>query len=145
MASMCFRRRPKIIWSFVTLIVLLILAGTACTGEVIGVPEERYSPEANIDNGRRLIASYGCGSCHSIPGVPGANAMAAPPLDHFYERTYIAGRLPNTWANLMLWIRDPQSVEPDTAMPTLGVTEIEARDIAAYLYYEPPLIDILNN
>jgi thiamine biosynthesis protein ThiI len=43
--------------------------------------------------GRRLLAGYGCGTCHSIPGIPGADAKAAPPLDCFYERSYIAGRL----------------------------------------------------
>jgi cytochrome c len=120
-----------------TLATIILFMFSACTGEVIGVPEERNSSEANLDNGRQLIASYGCGSCHTIPGVPGADSMAAPPLEHFYERTYIAGRLQNTWANLILWIQAPQSVEPDTAMPNLGVSETEARDIAAYLYHEP--------
>jgi cytochrome c1 len=129
----------------ICLTVILALVNTGCTGKVNGVPEARYSSEANVEQGKQLIASYGCGSCHSIPGVAGANAMAAPPLDHFYERTYIAGRLANTWANLMQWIQAPQSVDPDTAMPDLGVSEVEARDIAAYLYYEPSLIEILNN
>jgi cytochrome c len=32
------------------------------------------------------------------------------------------------------WITVPQSIEPNTAMPSLGVTEGQARDIAAYLY-----------
>jgi hypothetical protein len=68
-----------------------------------------------------LIAEYGCGSCHTIPGVPGADATAAPPLERFYERTYIAGKLANTKENLALWIRDPQEIEPGTAMPDLGV------------------------
>jgi len=84
-----------------------------------------------------LIASYGCGSCHSISGVPGADGMAAPPLECFYERTYIAGRLPNTWDNLIEWIQNPQKVEPGTAMPDLGVKRDEAHDIAAYLYDQP--------
>jgi hypothetical protein len=30
----------------------------------------------------------------------------------------------------------PDSVEPGTVMPTLGIPEQEARDIAAYLYLE---------
>ncbi|PRY20191.1 hypothetical protein CLV70_12572 [Pseudosporangium ferrugineum] len=29
---------------------------------------------------------------------------------------------------------DPQAVEPGTAMPDLGVTSTDARDIAAYLF-----------
>jgi cytochrome c1 len=46
----------------------------------------------------------------------------------------IAGLLPNTPANLVLWLRHPQSVTPGNAMPDLGLTETQARDIAAYLY-----------
>lgn len=34
----------------------------------------------------------------------------------------------------MRWIRSPDEIRPGTVMPTLGVTEAEARDIAAYLY-----------
>jgi cytochrome c len=129
---------------FFSFLAAIILTLSACTGEVNGVPEERGSSDASIKLGRQLIASYGCGSCHSIPGVPGADAKAAPPLDQFYQRTYIAGRLPNTWENLMTWIQDPQSVEPGTAMPNLGVTQDEAYDIAAYLYHQPNIKDLIN-
>lgn len=84
--------------------------------------------------GRDAIVRYGCGACHLIPGVPGADALVGPPLNQFEERHYIAGTLPNTADNLVYWIRFPQSVEPGTAMPDLNVSEADARDIAAYLY-----------
>jgi cytochrome c1 len=42
--------------------------------------------------------------------------------------------LPNTPENLVRWLRDPQKLNPRTAMPDLGVTERDAQDIAAYLY-----------
>ena len=32
------------------------------------------------------------------------------------------------------WIQDAQHLRSPTAMPTLGVSEQEGRDIAAYLY-----------
>src|SRR5215208_5828863 len=114
---------------------MIFLCG--CTGEVNGVPERRHAAASSIANGRRLIADYGCGSCHSIPGVPGANAMAAPPLKCFYQRTYIAGRLPNNKENLIKWIQNPQQIEPGNAMPDLGVSKDEAGDMATYLY-DPP-------
>jgi cytochrome c1 len=41
--------------------------------------------------------------------------------------------LPNTQANLVHWIRDPKSVDPRTAMPTLGVSERDALDMSAWL------------
>jgi cytochrome c len=90
-------------------------------------------PEGDPARGARLIAELGCGSCHSVPGVRDADGLVGPPLDHFGRRAYIAGELTNNGANLQRWIRDPQSVEPGTAMPNLGVSEIDARDIAAYL------------
>ena len=117
--------------------VVLVSLLTGCSGGVNGVPEPRSAPEINITAGRRLIASYGCGACHSIPGVPGADAMAAPPLNCFYERIYIAGWLSNTRGNLTKWIQNPQLIDPGTAMPNLGVSQKEADDIAAYLYHQP--------
>ena len=36
--------------------------------------------------------------------------------------------------SMIAWIRDPRDLRSPTAMPTLGVAEQEARDIAAYLY-----------
>ena len=121
------------------LVVLIVSLLTACSGEVNGVPEPRDASESTIAAGRRLIASYGCGSCHSIPGVSAADAMAAPPLNCFYERSYIAGRLPNTRENFTKWIQNPQLIEPGTAMPNLGVSQEEADEIADYLYHQPSL------
>ena len=88
----------------------------------------------NPDRGRQVIEQRNCGSCHTIPGVRRARGMVAPPLYWFSRRTFIAGELPNTPANLALWVRAPQSVEPRTAMPTLGLSERESVDVAAYLY-----------
>jgi cytochrome c1 len=84
--------------------------------------------------GKQIIHQYGCGSCHTIPGVQGARGMVGPPLIYFGRRTYIAGHVPNSPDNLVRWIVTPQSIDAGTAMPTLGLTEEQARDIAAYLY-----------
>ncbi len=115
---------------------------SGCAAQVNRVPEPLAVSDQTVANGRRLIASYGCGSCHSIPGVPNADATIGPPLDHYYERSYIAGRLPNTWENLIEWIENPQQVKPGTAMPNLGVKQDEAFDIAAYLYHQSTLGDL---
>jgi cytochrome c2 len=94
----------------------------------------RDVPGGEPEQGKQLMqVTYGCGACHVIPGVPGATGKVGPPLDYFAERVFIAGQLPNTPDNLVRWIRNPQSVEPGTAMPDLGVSEPHARDIAAYL------------
>lgn len=84
--------------------------------------------------GRTDIRRYGCNTCHEISGVPGARGLIGPRLDDVSQRYYIAGELPNTPENLRLWIEHPRQVEPHTAMPEMGVTEQDSRDIAAYLY-----------
>lgn len=112
------------------------LAALASAGCSQGGHETPVFPVAGGDPDRApaLIRQYGCGTCHRIPGVDGARGGVGPPLIHFAERAYVAGVLPNTPANLMHWIRNPQSVVPGNAMPEMGVAEQDARDIAAYLY-----------
>jgi cytochrome c len=84
--------------------------------------------------GPAAIQRYGCSTCHTVPGVSGANGLVGPPLSQVGSRVYLAGRLQNTPNNMIRWIRDPQGVDDKTAMPNLGVTEIDAKDITSYLY-----------
>ena len=84
--------------------------------------------------GRAAIGRYGCGACHTIDGVRGARGLVGPPLTGLVHRSYIAGVLTNEPENLVRWIRNPKEVDPLTAMPFLGVTEQDARDIATFLY-----------
>jgi cytochrome c len=86
------------------------------------------------DRGRVAIRAYGCGACHTVPGVRGATGMVGPPLTAIADRLYLAGQVPNTPDNMKRWIREPQKIETGTAMPNLDVTEEDARDMAAYLY-----------
>jgi cytochrome c len=86
------------------------------------------------DRAAALVRKYGCGSCHTIPGIDGANAVVGPPLNSFSRRSYIAGHLSNNPDLLIRWIRHPHSFKQETAMPEMGVGEQDARDIAAYLY-----------
>jgi cytochrome c2 len=76
----------------------------------------------------------GCTACHDIAGVPGVRGEVGPPLAGVRSRSIIGGALPNTPDNMMLWIENPPSIAPNTAMPNLGVTPEEARDMVAYLY-----------
>ena len=84
--------------------------------------------------GVEVIHMKGCGGCHTIPGINDAHGLVGPPLFFFARRTYIAGEVANKPDNLVHWVMNPQSIEPHTAMPNLGLTEQQARDVAAYLY-----------
>ena len=89
---------------------------------------------ADPERGRALIQPFGCGGCHSVPGVDGAHGNVGPPLDRIGSRTFIAGMLTNVPQNMLRWLRDPQSVVPGNAMPDVGLSEAQARDVAAFLY-----------
>lgn len=116
-----------------------ILSGLACATLLSSCAASPAAPDwANFGGdparGDLLMGRYSCGACHQIPGIEGANGMVGPPLGSFAQRTVIAGLLPNTPSNLVLWLRHPQSVTPGNAMPDLGLTDAQARDIAASLY-----------
>jgi cytochrome c1 len=121
-------------------LLLIVIAaaalGVACRGNnpTYAVP---YAPTVIGGDPARapaVIDQFGCGSCHTIPGIRNASGLVGPPLLWWSRRTFIAGEIPNTPENLVRWIRSPQSVEAHTAMPTLGLSEQQARDVAAYLY-----------
>jgi cytochrome c len=115
-------------------ILSLVLLLTACATpgqELAGAERIRAGDPVR---GWQAIQTYGCHSCHAVPGVPSANSYVGPPLTAWAARHYIAGKLPNEPDYLVQWIRFPQAIEPGTAMPNMGVTENDAQDIAAYLY-----------
>lgn len=109
-------------------------AVAGCTSSVGTAPPDTVA-DGDPARGRAAIDRYGCASCHAIPGVRQAQvSYIAPPLDHFRQRAFIAGSLPNTVDNLVLWLLDPDAVEPGTAMPDVGLSRREANDIATYLH-----------
>jgi len=113
------------------LALLLPFALCACQ------PRKPYPPAGeggDLRRGKVLLAQFQCGSCHHIPDVESARGKAGPSLAEFGLRSYIAGRWPNLWANLVRWISAPRSMDPATLMPDMGVSEDEARHMAAYLY-----------
>ncbi|WP_246093956.1 MULTISPECIES: c-type cytochrome [Mesorhizobium] len=81
-----------------------------------------------------IFRRYGCSGCHTIPGIPGADGQTGAPLTGLSKRVYIAGVLENNSDNLVAWIVSPRSFSPQTAMPATGISQQEAKDLAAYLY-----------
>jgi cytochrome c1 len=122
------RRVPA---TFTLAAMLLGAAVLAACGS--SIPATSALAGADRDRAPSLIRQYGCGSCHSIAGVDGADGLVGPSLGGFGERRTIAGRLPNTPRNLTRWLLDPQQIKPGDVMPDVGLSTREARDIAAYL------------
>ena len=114
------------------LLAIVLAATSACThGEADAMALTHGGDAAR---GKELIRKYGCGSCHTIPRVPGAESTVGPSLVGEAAHAYIAGVMPNQPENMIRWIMDPPSVDDKTAMPNLHVSAVDARDIAAYLY-----------
>lgn len=111
-------------------VVALVLTATGCGATATRI----VVPGGDPGRGEQLVGSFGCGSCHTIAGIKGADGEIGPPLVDFADRRLIAGRIPNTLPNLLRWLENPQAVEPGTVMPDLGIEAPQARDLAAYLY-----------
>ena len=115
-------------------------AGLACTlafGLAACAPGPDFEPivaGGDAQRGRVALEHYECGVCHVIPGVRGARGQVGPSLEDYRLRVYVAGKYPNMPDMLVQWIRDAPALAPESAMPDVGVSEQEARDMAAYLY-----------
>jgi cytochrome c len=131
------RNKPLIAWGLVLGVIVFALIAFYADSQYEAA-DLRAKAEAmtmgKVAAGQVAFGKYSCGGCHTILGVSGANGTVGPPLDGVAARGIIGGRLANNPTNMMQWIQDPQHVSPGTAMPNLGVTPQDSRDIAAFLY-----------
>lgn len=114
---------------------VMALLALACMGGCAKAPPS-IDPLSggNPRVGQQLIARYGCAACHQIKGIAHADSKVGPSLEDIRDSSYVGGVLPNSADNLVKWLMHPRAVSPNTAMPELGVSQAEARDMAAYLY-----------
>lgn len=103
--------------------------GTTGSGDSTGYAADPGDPV----RGKVALEQYACVSCHVIPGVTAPPGRIGPTLAGMGGRSIVAGLMANTPEDMIAWIRHPQTVSPGTAMPDLGVSEQDARDMAAYL------------
>lgn len=115
----------KPLFTILTSFVVIFCAG--CSREI--APHGTASSPSAPD----LMIHYGCPACHVIPGVPGAAGKVGPSLNGLSQRSYLAGTLQNSPDNLLLWIQHPQQIHPGTAMPEMGLTTEDAKQIATFL------------
>lgn len=91
---------------------------------------ETEPPE--LDHGRKIYLTAGCGECHRVAGV--SVGTAGPDLTLFGGRlTLAAGVFPNTSENLDRWIDDPQAMKPGSRMPPTPLRLEDRRALVAYL------------
>ena len=117
-------------WWLVSL--ALAAASIGCRSSASSKSNDGEAAEHARASAPALMIQYGCPTCHVIPGVPGAVGKVGPSLDSLAQRTYLAGVLPNSSQNLEHWLMHPQSIHPGTAMPEMGVTELDVQTMALY-------------
>ena len=146
MPAWAFRMPEADLWAVVAFLVTLPTLSPAAYAEqaarvVAPAPlndgsaialEPRFAADA-VQRGKMALQQYACVTCHVIPHVVGAHMTVGPPLTGIANRKYLAGVLPNSPDNMVRWLRAPQQVAPGSAMPDLGITEQDARDMAAFL------------
>ncbi|ANH67360.1 c-type cytochrome [Mitsuaria sp. 7] len=107
-------------------------AAPRCDG-VVDAPAPLVPPLPTVELAQRAFRQHGCTACHTIPGVVGPDTSNGPRLSGLAGRDRIGGKAFPTEDGLAAWIRDPQAIDAHTAMPTLGISETQARLMARYL------------
>ena len=97
-----------------------------------GLPMAAQAKDPHAE-AKALIGAQ-CAACHIVPGVSGAVGNVGPSLKGIARQQIIAGKLPNNPPNMVRWLMHPQQVWKGNAMPEMGLTENQARKIAAYLF-----------
>lgn len=103
--------------------------------DTTSAPPAAPTPAPNVERGQQLSAQYGCGVCHVIPGVPGAEGALGPSLAGVALRPMISeGVVQNTPENMVRYIQNPGSLNPQSSMPALAIPPADAEAIATFLF-----------
>ena len=101
---------------------------TTRPGKGVNIPRPDLAMKPDAETklaaiGKQLyVTKYGCNGCHKIGDEGG---KVGPALDR-------AGfRLNPTW--VYRWLRNPQAMKSDTRMPSLGLSDADAKAVALYL------------
>jgi len=81
--------------------------------------------------GKDLVGTIGCKGCHVIGDDVRMRQARGFSYDVAPELTRAGSKLDPDW--IFEWIKNPRSFRPTTRMPSLRLTDQEARDIVAYL------------
>lgn len=118
-------------------LLLLTLAVACSRAETPAPPPQPAAAQpvaGDAERGRTLVPQYACNACHVIPGTTGPQGSLAPTLAGLASRPTISyGAVQNTPANLRQFIQNPGSLNPQSAMPSIGIPDNDAQDITAFL------------
>lgn len=82
----------------------------------------------HLNQGRILLARYGCVHCHTIK-LPDGSAMTAS--DHPPSLAHVADKTTREW--IYSWLKDPQAYAVTATMPNYKLSDADASDVSAFL------------
>ena len=89
-------------------------------------------PSGAAAEGKSIYTRNACVGCHTIRGV--SAGTLGPDLTHFGSRQLFgAGLWPVTPDHVVAWLKDPPALKPGSKMPNLGLSDDDAKALAAYL------------
>ena len=115
-------------------VLLILLAACAKRSETPAV--STAPPPASVGDaarGKELMNTFACSGCHVIPGLEMGGNLG-PSLEGWANKPMIVNKFPNTADNVIQWLQNPQSMDPQTTMPGVGANPIDARDMTAFLF-----------
>ena len=84
-------------------------------------------------DGRTVFEANACVNCHTIAGTA-AHGTFGPDLTHLESRATIAsGAVPNSAANLRLFVNDPSHFKPGALMPAMHLDDHDLDAVVKYL------------
>jgi cytochrome c2 len=96
-----------------------------------------YAPVASqvsggdAGKGKQLVETVGCLACHAVGENTAVRERRGTSYDIAPELTRVGSKVSKPW--LYNWLRNPRHYDPATKMPSLRLTEQEARDVTAWL------------
>lgn len=89
---------------------------------------EALAGTPKLNQGRIMLARYGCVRCHAIK-LPDGTTMT--PTDEPPPLTDIAEKTSREW--IYAWLKNPQNYSATSTMPNFQLSDEDARDISAFL------------
>ena len=81
--------------------------------------------------GKQVVETVGCLACHAVGENTKIREVRGTSYDIAPELTRVGSKVNADW--LYNWVKNPRNYNPTTKMPSLRLTDQEARDVTAYL------------
>ena len=95
---------------------------------IMGAPMARNAMKAGFS-----VTVTNRTSSRAAPLAKDGATVVKTPREVAERSEIVVTMVPNTPDNLIKWLQNPQAVDPQNAMPNLGLTSDQSNDIAAFL------------